>query len=82
MFLARVLLFDGDYFEIVLNSILNFYRSICFSQYVTFLDLIKWRLEKAGFKVIDQWCLTSWKAAFGAVGVVLICINLLAYFDE
>lgn len=26
-------------------------RSICFSQYVTFLDLIKWRLEKAGFKV-------------------------------
>jgi DNA repair protein RAD16 len=26
-------------------------KSICFSQYVNFLDLIKWRLEKAGFKV-------------------------------
>lgn len=28
-------------------------RSICFSQFVTFLDLIKWRLEKAGFKVMN-----------------------------
>ncbi|KAG0345875.1 DNA repair protein rad16 [Podila humilis] len=27
-------------------------KSICFSQYVTFLDLIKWRLEKAGFKCV------------------------------
>ncbi|KAG0257209.1 DNA repair protein rad16 [Actinomortierella ambigua] len=25
-------------------------KSICFSQYVNFLDLVKWRLEKAGFK--------------------------------
>ncbi|OAQ35830.1 hypothetical protein K457DRAFT_65668 [Linnemannia elongata AG-77] len=27
-------------------------KSICFSQFVTFLDLIKWRLEKAGFKCV------------------------------
>ncbi|KAF9196683.1 DNA repair protein rad16 [Haplosporangium sp. Z 27] len=27
-------------------------KSICFSQYVTFLDLIKWRLERAGFKCV------------------------------